>query len=670
MEDYMRRRLETIRNLGIMAHVDAGKTTLSEQLLLRAGRIRRAGNIDDGDTVLDFTDEERERGITIDSAATSFDWERGVAHRVNLVDTPGHVDFTLEVERALRVLDGAVAVFCAVGGVEPQSETVWRQADRWELPRIAFVNKMDLPGADFEAVVEQVRDRLGARTFVVQRPWFVRDQLVGVVDLVAAEGVRWSDDGMVRAPMDAEFDSARVALVEQIVAEDDRLMGAYLDGVEPTATELRDVLRRLVVRGAAVPVLCGTALGGIGVELVLDAVVDYLPSPKDRPDVRGVRPGSEDAELRRADDDAPFSALVFKLVQNRYSGQLAFVRVYSGVVRPGDVVLDSSRGITTRVGRIVEVSAGAWEDLDELRAGSIGAVLGVQGTRAGSTLCDSSHPVELAPIPDLEPVVWMSLEPGRAADRVALADALHQLVLEDPGLRYRFDEETGESLIGGQGELQLEVAQTRLRRRYKVDARFGEPVVAYRETVESAVEHEVRLKKQSGGPGMYARIRVRVEPAERGEGVSFVDEVAQGAIPKDFVAAVEQGVRDAASAGGEYPLDDLRVTLLDGDTHPVDSSALAFSIAGRQALLEAAAVAGLRRLEPMMRVTATAANEAVGATISELERRRGRIVELEPGDETTIVARAPLADLFGFSNALRSATSGRARYHFAFDGFA
>ena len=635
----MKRNMRNIRNIGIMAHVDAGKTTLSEQLLFRSGRIHRAGRIDDGDTVLDFSPEEAARGITIDSAATCFDWTvDGTEHRVHLVDTPGHVDFTLEVDRALRVLDGAVAVFCAVSGVEPQSETVWRQADAFELPRIAFINKMDLAGADFEETLRQIRVRLDAMPIALQRPMGEGAEFAGAEDVLALS----SDD------------AAFVRLVDELSALDDELLNVCVTD-KPSVGDVRAAIRRLTVAGMIVPVLCGSALGGVGVDEVLDAVVRYLPSPLDRPIAKR----------------QTFAGLVFKVLHDDYAGELTFVRVYSGTLRRGDTVVDVGRDVSVRVGRLNEVHADTREEVDELGPGTIGAVLGLRGCEAGTTLCCPNARIELASIPRPVPVVWMRIEPAKSSDRVKLSAALNRLCREDPSLRVRFDEETRESLIGGQGELQLEVARTRLLRRDGVEAAFGKPEVAYRETIVQRVEHRHRLKKQSGGPGMFAEVRLQLEPAKRGDGVIFIDSVTGGAVPRDYVSAVEAGIGDAATAGPRgYPVTDVCVVLTDGATHPNDSSAHAFRLCAAQAFTEAVCRAEPRLLEPVMNVVVSCPRDKVGDVVGELERRRGRVTEVVSLTATTRVrARAPLGELFGFANALRTLASGRAHAHTELAGY-
>lgn len=660
-----------IRNIGIMAHVDAGKTTLSEQILAAAGRVRVAGRIDDGNTALDFSPEEKDRGITIDSAATVLDWTAGEhAVRVNLVDTPGHVDFSIEVERALRVLDGAVAVFCAVSGVEPQSETVWRQADRYELPRLAFVNKMDLAGADFERVLDQMVERLGATPVPIQWPIGSGSELDGIVDLVTMQTLRWVDGALVSGAVDhKDAFAVRDAMVERLAELDEDLLEAFAAEAVDEST-IRAALRRLTVSGQITPVLCGSALAQVGIEPVLDAVAAYLPSPEDRPDLVG---SFDDVAVhRRLSVDEPFTGLVFKLVHDEFAGQLAFVRVYSGTLRRGDVVLDTERGATCKVGRLALAHAKEREDVELLEAGAIGVVMGLRECKPGTTICDPQAPVALAPIPRPEPVVWMSIEPAKSADRVALSTALGRLLLDDPSLRVRFDDETGQSLIGGQGELHLEVAQTRLSRKYKVEASFGRPVVAYRETIERAATHRVRLKKMSGGPGLFAEVEMRIEPAPRGAGITFESKVTGGAIPREWIGAVEDGVHDAATAGVlDAPVTDVHVVLLDGATHSNDSSALAFRMCGAQVFREALGLAKPVLLEPLMRLTVTTARDYVGDAIGEVERRRGRVESVDSGAVVhRVVALAPLAELFGFANALRTLCSGRANHHTELAGYA
>ena len=645
--------IERLRNIGIIAHIDAGKTTVSERILVATGRLRAPGEVHDGQAALDFDAQERKRGITISAAATSVRW-RG--HQINLIDTPGHVDFTVEVERSLRVLDGGVVVFDAVAGVEPQSETVWRQADRYGVPRIGFVNKMDRPGADLERTVAMIRERLGATAVAVQLPVVVDGELRGVVDLLSGELVDFAGDGRAElSPQLAEAAAAaRQALVEAAAEADDELLAAYLDGQPITALALRAALRRATLAGRLVPVLCGSALRSRGISQLLDAVVDYLPSPLD---MRAERP---------ADPAAPLVAFVFKVVSDVHIGQLSYVRVYSGTLTAGSYVLNATRGVRERVGRVLRVHADELAALPAVAAGDIAALVGPRQSVTGDTLCDPAAPVVLASIELPEPVIRLAIEPRSSADRDRLSAALQRLAVADPTFHVGVDAETGQTVVAGMGELHLEVQLERLRLDHGVEVRAGQPEVAYRETIRRAVEVEHTLARQSGGgSGQWARVRLRLEPLERGAGFAFAEEVVGGAVPRQFIPAVEAGVRDALGSGvrAGYPATDLRATLVGGAFHPVDSSELAFRTAAAQAFREAMRQAEPLLLEPLMRVEVVAPDEYLGAVLGDLGGRRGQVVGTEPvGGAQLVRALVPLAALFGYSGALRSLSQGRASF--------
>ena len=677
----MTRLLQQTRNIGIMAHVDAGKTTVAEQILLNTGRIHRAGKVHEGDTALDFTPEESQRGITITSAATQVTWEvAGAAYRINLIDTPGHVDFTMEVERALRVLDGAVAVFDAVAGVEPQSETVWRQADAWGVPRIAFVNKMDRAGATLERTLTSMRDRFPAITPVpVQLPWGREAAFRGVLDLVGRrllvpEGL---EVVAVEVPEDhrAAVEAAREALVVAVAEHDDALMERYLEvdaAAAVTPEELHAALRRVTLSREVVPVLCGSALNNQGVQPLLDAVARYLPSPLDVGAVTGVSPDDGAEVTRPPSADAPLTALAFKVMTDPYVGQLTFVRVYSGVLEASSRVLNASRAQTEQVSRLYRMHANEREPVEQAAAGSIVAVVGLKETVTGDTLCDPSTPVTLESIVAPEPVLWCAIEAPRRQDLAKLGEALRKLTREDPSLQVRTNQETGQTVLGGVGELHLDIVASRLAREFKVVAQLGQPRVALRETLGEAVEHRERLKKMTGGPGMFAEVVLQLEPGEPDSGVVFEDMTRGGAIPRGYVAAVEQGVREAALQGplSGYPVTDVVVRLIDGLTHEVDSSELAFSRCASVAFQEAARAASPVLLEPVMEVEAVTPSDTLGAVVSELNRRRGQIVAMqERGGAHVVQARVPLAELFGVAGDLRGVTQGRASCSMQLSGY-
>ena len=668
--------IENMRNIGIMAHIDAGKTTVTERVLYYSGRLHRMGEVHDGAATMDYMEQERERGITITSAATACEWG---GYHVNIIDTPGHIDFTAEVERSLRVLDGAVAVFCAVAGVQPQSETVWRQAHRYHVPRIAFINKMDRVGADFDRAVATMRARLGANAVPLQMPVGAEDRFNGVVDLVEFRMITWEGEGPTAEMVVSEVPEdlagpaheRRHEMLESVADADDAFMERYLseeDGI--TAAEIKAAIRRATLAMRLFPVVCGTALRNRGVRLMLDAAVDYLPSPLDVPPCSGTHPDDEDREvIRRASDDEPFSALAFKILTDPHVGRLTFIRVYSGVLDAGDQVLNARTGRKERLGRLLEMHADERTDLKELRAGDIGAVIGCKQTTTGDTLCDANKPVVLMPVTFPEPVVHIAIEPKTKADQDKLSQALGKLAEEDPTFRVRVHEETGQTIIAGMGELHLEIIIDRLKREFKVEANVGRPMVAYRETVRGRAEVEKRFIRQTGGRGQYGHVVLTLEAGEPGSGFTFEDKTVGGVIPKEFIPAVEKGCREALESGvvTGYPMVDVKVTLTFGSYHEVDSSEMAFMIAGSMAVKEAAPRANPQLLEPVMKVDVITPDEYTGDVISDFDRRRGRLdgMESEAGVQN-IRAYVPLAGMFGYANDLRSRTQGRATYAMEF----
>ena len=670
--------LQRVRNIGIMAHIDAGKTTVTERVLFYSGRVHRVGEVHDGAATMDYMEQERERGITITSAATACEWH---GHRVNIIDTPGHIDFTAEVERSLRVLDGSVAVFCAVAGVQPQSETVWRQAERYGTPRIAFINKMDRVGADFHRAVTSMEKRLGARPVAIQMPIGAEEAFNGVIDLVTMQMVSWRGEGVgseqVFSEIPAELrDEAEVLhheMLEAIAEFDDEVMDKYLHEEPLEPAELRRAIRKGTLSNAIHPVLCGSALKNKGSRLVLDAVVHYLPSPLDVLPAKGMHPDRQEIELtREASDDKPFSALAFKIITDPHVGRLTFIRVYSGVLKAGDQVLNVRTGRKERLGRLLEMHADERTDLKDLRTGDIGAVIGAKTTTTGDTLCDPKHPIALESVDFPEPVVHIAIEPKTKADQDKLSESLRKLSEEDPTFRVRTNEETGQTIIAGMGELHLDILVDRLRREFKVDANVGRPMVAYRESVRETVERELRFVRQTGGRGQYAHVLIRLEALKAGSGVEFEDAVVGGAIPKEFIPAVEKGCREALETGvvAGYTMTDVKVVLLDGSFHEVDSSEMAFQIAGSMAVKEAATRAHPMLLEPIMKVEVITPEEYTGDVIGDFDARRGRLEGMEAeGGHQTIRAVAPLAEMFGYANDLRSNTQGRATYSMEFFQF-
>jgi elongation factor G len=671
--------LEHYRNIGIMAHIDAGKTTTTERVLFYTGRTHRLGSVDEGTTVTDWMEQERERGITIVSAAVTAEWRD---HVVNIIDTPGHIDFTAEVQRSLRVLDGGLVIFDAVQGVEPQSETVWRQADRYNVPRICFVNKMDRVGASFDRTLSMIRERLGANPVALQMPIGAESGFGGVVDLLTQEAVLWQDEmgaAPVREAVPAELaervDGARALMVEQIVETDDGLMGRFLEGESVGTEDLKPALRRAVIAGKLTPVLCGSSLRNKGVQMVLDAVIDYLPSPLDVPPVRGLKPDTEIELTRETRDDAPLSALVFKIVTDPYVGRLAYFRVYSGKITKGSTVYNATKGKRERVGRLIRMYADRREDIDEVLAGDIAAVLGMKETFTGDTLCDAANAIILENITFPEPVIFASIEPKTSVDQDKLGEALLRLSEEDPTFRVGADDSTGQTMIWGMGELHLDVLVERMRREFKVQARIGRPRVAYKESILRAVPKlKYTHKKQTGGHGQFAQVEISLEPGEPGSGVEFEQKIRGGTIPQEFIPAVEKGVREAAESGvlAGYPVTDIKVSLLDGAFHEVDSSDMAFKVAGSMAFKQAVQQAGPVLLEPMMKVEVVVQQEAVGDVTGDLAARRANILGIEsrPGNTQVVNAVAPLAEMFGYATELRSMTQGRGVFTMEFDHYA
>jgi len=669
--------LERTRNIGIIAHIDAGKTTTTERVLFYTGRTHRMGNVDAGTTVTDWMEQERERGITITAAAITCFWRD---HQINIIDTPGHIDFTAEVQRSLRVLDGGIVVFDAVAGVEPQSETVWRQANRYRVPRICFVNKMDRTGADFWRTIVMIQDRLGANPIALQVPIGVESSFKGIVDLIRMEAIIYTDDlgtrlDTAKIPDELQEEAARrrERLVEQVVETDEALMLKYLEGEEISGGELRRALRRATLDLKLVPVLCGAALRNKGVQPVLDALVDYLPSPLDIPPIVGVHPATGKEESRRAGESEPLAALVFKIVSDPYVGRLAYFRVYSGHLDSGMTALNSTRDRKERIGRLLRMYANHREEIVRVPAGDIGAVLGLKGTFTGETLCDRRRPIVLESIKFPEPVISVAIEPRTQVDQDKMADALARLAEEDPTFQVRVDENTGQTLISGMGELHLEVLVDRMLREFKIGANVGKPQVAYRETITRPTRAEGRFIRQTGGRGQYGHVWLEIEPLEKGKGFEFEDRTTGGVVPKEFVPAVEQGVREAMESGvlAGYPLVDLKVTLVDGSYHDVDSSEVAFKIAGSMALRDGVQKARPVLLEPVMGVEVVVPQEFTGDVIGDLNARGAQVesMELRADGVQAMRARVPLAEMFGYATDLRSITQGRGTFTMEFDHY-
>jgi len=674
--------IERYRNLGIMAHIDAGKTTVTERILFYTGVSHKLGEVHDGAATMDWMVQEQERGITITSAATTCFWD-GMAgqfdeHRVNIIDTPGHVDFTIEVERSLRVLDGACAVFCAVGGVEPQSETVWRQANKYGVPRLAFVNKMDRAGADFLRVVGQIQSRLGAKPVPVQLPIGAEDQFKGVVDLIKMQAVNWDEDslgmkfeyGPIPAGLQADCEAWREKMVEAAAEASDELMEKYLEGHTLTEDEVYAGLRARTLKGEIVPALCGSAFKNKGVQAMLDAVIRFLPSPIEKPPVKGVLDDAAESEGERpASDDAPFAALAFKIATDPFVGTLTFIRCYSGVVNSGDSVYNPVKSRRERIGRLVQMHANSREEIKEIRAGDIAACVGLKDVTTGDTLCAADKVITLERMEFPEPVISVAVEPKTKADQEKMGVALSKLAQEDPSFRVHTDQESGQTIISGMGELHLEIIVDRLKREFKVDANVGKPRVAYRETIRKAVEQEGKFVRQSGGRGQYGHVWLKLEPREPGAGYEFVNAIVGGVVPKEYIPAVDKGVQEQMEKGvlAGYPVVDVKVTIFDGSYHEVDSNEMAFKVAGSMGFKEGAHKAGAVLLEPIMKVEVVTPEDYMGDVMGDLNRRRGILQGMDDSPSGKVVrAEVPLAEMFGYATDLRSATQGRATYSMEF----
>ncbi|HYR52171.1 MAG TPA: elongation factor G [Candidatus Dormibacteraeota bacterium] len=666
--------LSHMRNIGIMAHIDAGKTTLTERILYYTGKVHRVGEVHDGAATMDWMEQERERGITITSAATTCFWHN---HQINIIDTPGHVDFTVEVERSLRVLDGAIAVFCGVGGVEPQSETVWRQADKYGVPRIAFVNKLDRVGADFNFVVGMMKTRLGAIAVPLQIPIYVGDWFTGMIDLIDMVAITYESDeqgasyveGEIPRDLEKKAAEARHHMLEAIAEYDDELLHAYLDG-KPTTTEMiKRAIRKGTLAGKVVPVLGGTAFKNKGVQKLLDAVLSYLPAPIDVAAVKGVNPKTLESEQRSPSDSEPFAALAFKIMTDPYVGKLTFFRVYSGTLKAGTYVYNSTKEKGERLGRVVEMHANKREDREEIYCGEIAAAVGLKNVHTGDTLCDKDHPIVLEAMHFPEPVIQVAIEPKTKADEEKMATALGKLSDEDPTFKVKTDEDSGQTLISGMGELHLEILVDRMVREFSVQANIGKPQVAYKETVTRKVEQRTRFIRQTGGRGQFADVSIMLMPLPPGTGFQFENEIKGGAIPREYIPSVEKGIIEAMENGimAGYPVVDIRVELIDGQFHEVDSSEMAFKICGSMAFKEAAAKAGPKLLEPIMDVEVVVPEEYMGDVIGDLSSRRGRIGGMfQRSDARVVAASVPLGEMFGYSTRLRSITQGRAVYSMQF----
>ena len=668
--------LKKTRNIGIAAHIDAGKTTATERMLFYTGRVHKIGETHDGASQMDWMDQEKERGITITSAATTCQWDD---HRINIIDTPGHVDFTVEVERSLRVLDGAIGVFCSVGGVEPQSETVWRQADKYDVPRIAFINKMDRTGADFFNVVDMMDERIDANPLPIQLPIGKEDNYQGSIDLVTMEAIVYKDDLGIEyereeIPDDLkdQAEEYRELLLEKLADVDEELMMKYLEGEEITTEEIQEGIRIGTLNTEFTPVLCGTALKNKGIQPLLDAVVDYLPAPTDVPPVTGIDPDTEEEATRPSEDDAPFSALAFKIMTDPYVGKLAFFRVYSGILESGSYTYNSTKDQKERIGRIVQMHANKREDRDQVYAGDLAAAVGLKNTTTGDTLCDEDNPIILESMEFPETVIDVAIEPKTQKDSDKLGEALQKLAEEDPTFNVKTDEETGQTIISGMGELHLEVIIDRLTREFGVEANIGEPQVAYRETFKKKAEIEGKFIRQSGGRGQYGHVIMEIEPLDAGEGFEFEDNIVGGAVPRDYISSVEKGAKEALDNGvlAGYPVIDVKVALNDGSYHEVDSSEMAFKIAASMAIRENAKRANPVLLEPIMEVEVTTPEEYMGDVIGDLNSRRGQVEGMDQrGNARIIRAYVPLSEMFGYATDLRSNTQGRAQYVMQMDHY-
>ena len=661
--------LERVRNIGIMAHIDAGKTTTTERILFYTGKTHKLGEVHEGAATMDWMEQEQERGITITSAATTCFWKD---NRINIIDTPGHVDFTVEVERSLRVLDGSVTVFCAKGGVEPQSETVWRQADKYHVPRMAYVNKMDITGADFYRVVRMMHDRLSANAVPIQLPIGKEETFRGIIDLIKMKGYIYEDDlGVKITECDIPEEMASLAeeyranLMDAVADADDSVMEKYLEGSEISEEEIKRCIRIKTLANEVVPVLCGTSYKNKGVQKLLDAVIDYMPSPLDVPHVKGINPDTGEEEERETSEDAPFSALAFKIMTDPYVGRLCFVRVYSGKLSAGSATYNSNKGKRERIGRILRMHANEREDVEEICAGEIAAVIGIKNTTTGDTLCDEEHPIHLESMVFPEPVIRVAIEPKTKAGQEKMSMALAKLAEEDPTFKAYTDEETGQTIIAGMGELHLEIIVDRLLREFKVEANVGKPQVSYKETIRDTVSEDCKYARQSGGKGQYGHVKITIEPNEPGKGYEFINNITGGVIPKEYIPAVDEGIRGAMQSGvlAGYNVVDVKVTLFDGSYHEVDSSEMAFKIAGSMAFKQAMRKASPVLTEPIMKVVITTPDEYMGDVIGDISSRRGTVAGMEMvGSGQQITANVPLAEMFGYATDLRSKTQGRATY--------
>ena len=668
--------LEMTRNIGIMAHIDAGKTTTTERILFYTGINRKLGETHDGASTMDWMEQEKERGITITSAATTCFWKD---HRINIIDTPGHVDFTVEVQRSLRVLDGSVTVLCAKGGVEPQSETVWHQANEYKVPRMIFVNKMDIMGADFYHVLDMIKERFNCNAVPIQLPIGCEDTFKGIVDLLENDAEIYYDDlgkDVRREPIPDDMKELaakyRSQMIESIVEMDDELMEKYFEGVEPTVEQMKKVIRKATIANEMVPVCCGTAYRNKGVQPLLDAIVDFMPAPTDVEAIKGVNPNTEEEEVRHSSDSEPFAALAFKIATDPFVGKICFFRVYSGTVNSGAGVYNSVKQNRERMGRILQMHANNREDIETCYAGDIAAAVGLKNTTTGDTLCDEKHPIILESMNFPEPVIRVAIEPKTKAGQEKMGIALAKLAEEDPTFRAYTDDETGQTIIAGMGELHLEIIVDRLLREFKVEANVGAPQVAYKESITKRVDHETKYKRQSGGSGQYGHVKIIVEPNETGKGYEFINSVTGGAIPKEYIPAVDNGIQGALQAGvlAGYPVVDVKVTLYDGTYHEVDSSEMAFKIAGSMAFKEACRLASPALLEPIMKVTVIVPEDYMGDVIGDLNARRGEIQGFEDRSGLKqINARVPLGDMFGYATDLRSKTQGRGQYVMEPDGY-
>jgi len=676
--------IDRYRNIGIMAHIDAGKTTTTERILFYTGVSHKIGEVHDGNATMDWMEQEQERGITITSAATTCFWsgmdKQFPEHRINIIDTPGHVDFTIEVERSLRVLDGTVAVFCAVGGVQPQSETVWRQATRYNVPRMAFVNKMDRTGANFTRVVKQIKERLGARPVPIQLPIGAEEDFEGIVDLVRMKAIYYNvaDQGTsyeerdIPAELQAEAEAAREFMVESAAEASEELMEAYLEDGELTDKQIYEGLRAGTLANDIVPCLCGTAFKNKGVQSLLDAIVMLMPSPIDVPSIKGINE-DESEGVRKSDDNEPFAALAFKIATDPYVGTLTFFRVYSGVLRSGDTVYNPVKSKKERVGRILQMHSNSREEIKEVRAGDIAAAVGLKDMTTGDTLCDLSDVITLERMEFPDPVISVAVEPKTKADQEKMGIALSKLAQEDPSFRVHTDEESGQTIISGMGELHLDIIVDRMKREFKVEANVGRPQVAYRETIRKSVEAEGKFVRQSGGRGQYGHVKIRLEPAEQGEGYEFENNIVGGVVPREYISSVDKGIQEQIANGviAGYPVVDVKVTLFDGSYHEVDSSEMAFKVAGSMAFKNAAVIANPVLLEPMMKVEVVTPEDYMGDVMGDLTRRRGILQGMEDSPAGKMVnAHVPLSEMFGYATDLRSQTQGRATYTMEFDHYA